>query len=64
MFNRYDMKTNPNMNIELQQAWVKLSGPKGNDLILTQENLKKTRKLLRDKEMIIWNLIFLVKKKQ
>jgi hypothetical protein len=49
MFNKYDMKTDPNMNFELQQSRIQLSGPKGNDLILTQENLKEVRKLLRNK---------------
>jgi len=47
MFNRYDMKTNPNMNIELQQAWVKLSGPKGNNVVITNKNLKETREVMR-----------------
>ena len=49
MFNKYDMKTNPNINFELQQSRIQLSGPKGKDLILTQENLKEARKLLRNK---------------
>ena len=49
MFNKYDMKTDPNMNFELQQSRMQLSGPKGNDLILTQENLKEVRKSIRNK---------------
>jgi hypothetical protein len=47
MFNRYDMKTNPNMNVELQQARVKLSGPRGNNIVVTDENLKETRKVMQ-----------------
>jgi len=43
------MKTDPNMNFELQQSRMQLSGTKGNDLILTQENLKEVRKSIRNK---------------
>jgi len=45
------MKTDSNMNIELQQSRIQLSGPKGNNLTLAQENLKEVRKELRNKRM-------------
>ena len=41
MFNRYDLKTYPNMFVNLQEAKLQLSGPKTFGTLLTKEKLLK-----------------------
>jgi hypothetical protein len=43
MFNKYDLKIHANMNIDLQEARLKLSGPKPLECMLTSEKLKEVR---------------------
>ena len=47
MFNCYDIKTYPNMDAELQQARIQISGPNSGIENITQEKLQHIRKELR-----------------
>nr|CAG8658254.1 12287_t:CDS:2 [Entrophospora candida] len=52
MFNRYDLKTHPNMSIDLQEAKMKLSDPKKLGTLITKENLSEVRSKRKQKEVI------------
>ena len=41
MLNRYDLKTHPNMSVDLQEAKLQLSGPKTLRTLLIKKNLLK-----------------------
>ncbi len=55
MFNRYDLKTHPNISIDLQEARMKLSGPKTLRILLTKEKLLEVRSKRNQKEAIVEN---------
>lgn len=55
MFNRYDLKTHPNMTIDLQEAKMQLTGPKTLRTLLTKESLSKIRSKRKQKEVIVEN---------
>lgn len=44
LFNRYDIKVDPNMSAELQQARLQISGLDGGIKKITQDNLRHIRK--------------------
>jgi len=47
LFNRYDIKVHPNMDTELQQARIQLSGLDGGIEKVTQEKLRHSRKEMK-----------------
>ncbi|CAG8621713.1 3715_t:CDS:2 [Ambispora leptoticha] len=49
MFNRYDLKVHPNMDLELQEARMILSTPNANSLDITREKLQDIRTISQDK---------------
>ncbi|CAG8770908.1 2862_t:CDS:1, partial [Ambispora leptoticha] len=55
MFNKYDLKTHPNMSINLQESRMQLSEPKPLEISLTQEKLSEIRLKNKRKRTIIEN---------
>ena len=53
MFNRYDLKTHPNMSVDLQKAKLQLSGPKPLGTLLTKEKLLEIRSKRKEEEKIV-----------
>ncbi|CAG8505655.1 3594_t:CDS:2 [Ambispora leptoticha] len=49
MFNHYDLKVHPNMDLELQEAWMILSTASANSLDITREKHQDIRTILQDK---------------
>ncbi|CAG8826834.1 27337_t:CDS:2 [Gigaspora margarita] len=43
LFNRYDMKINPNIDIHLQESWIQLSGLDGGIQEISQSDLRNIR---------------------
>ncbi|CAG8491979.1 2462_t:CDS:2, partial [Ambispora leptoticha] len=52
MFNRYDLKVHPNMDLELQEARMILSTSSSNSLDITREKLQDIRTILQDKNKL------------
>jgi len=50
MFNRYDLKTHPNMSVDLQEARLQLSGSKTLRTLLTKEKLLEIHSKRKEKK--------------
>ncbi len=52
MFNRYDLKTHPNMSVDLQEARLQLSGSKTLRTLLTKEKLLEIRSKRKEEKRV------------
>ncbi len=53
MFNRYDLKTHPNMSVNLQEAKLQFSDPKTLGILLTKEKLLKIRSKRKEEKKTV-----------
>ena len=53
MFNRYDLKTHPNMSVNLQEAKLQFSDPKTLRILLTKEKLLKIRSKRKEEKKTV-----------